>query len=189
VFRRGGGVGEGGRRGERGGSVEGFGPLLEFVGEGELLFDVGEGGEQDLAEVGECGGFAEGDAVLCGGDEEFAEDVVDVGGGEKIALEGCGDLGAQALGLEELELFAGVEDAEAGMGGGAEHAAGAAVGELEFAAWGDSGAGICVGHVILSEMDLSCFAKDQERRVLRVRLLKTARKSRFLASLGMTAMG
>jgi hypothetical protein len=25
---------------------------------------------------------------------------------------------------------------------------------LKFAAWGDSGAGICVGHVILSEMEM-----------------------------------
>ena len=150
VFRCGGGVGEGGRRGEGAGFVEGFGPLLEIVGEGELLFYVGEAGEQDLAEVGEGGGFAEGDAVLGYGGEEFAEDVVDVGGGEEVALERGGDLGAQALGLEELELFAGVEDAEGEMGRSAKHAAAAAVGELELAAWGDGGAGICVGHAILS---------------------------------------
>jgi hypothetical protein len=162
VFRRGGGVGEGGRRGEGGGFVEGFGPLLEFVGEGEFFFDVREGGEQDLAEVGECGGFAEGDAVLGDGDEQFAEDVVDVGGGEEIALEGGGDLFAQALGFEELQFFAGVEDAEVGMGGGAEHAAGTAVGEVELAAWGDSGAGICVGHVILSEMEMRNWKLEYE---------------------------
>ena len=46
------------------------------------------------------GGFAEGDTVLGYGDEEFAEDVVDVGGGEEIAVEGGGNFVAQALGLE-----------------------------------------------------------------------------------------
>jgi hypothetical protein len=47
---------------------------------------VGEGREQDLAEEGKGGGFAKGDTVLRYGDEEFAEDVVDVGGGEEIAV-------------------------------------------------------------------------------------------------------
>lgn len=120
--------------------------MVEFVGEGELLFDVGEGGEHDLAHVGEGEGFADGDAVLGDGDEEFAGDVVDVGGGEEAAVEGGGDFVAEALGLEELKFLAGVEGAERGMGRVAQHAAGAAVGELELAAESVAGAGICVGY-------------------------------------------
>ena len=74
-------------------------PLFEFVLEAELLLYEGDGGEQGLAEVGEAGGFAKRDAVLGDGDEEFAEDVVDVGGGEEIAVEGRGNFAAEALGL------------------------------------------------------------------------------------------
>ena len=109
------GVGEGGRSGEWGGGVEDFVPVGEFVVEGELLFDVGEAREHDLAHVGEGESFADGDAVLGDGDEEFAEDVVDVGGGEEAAVEGRGDFVAEALGLDELKFLAGVEGAERGM--------------------------------------------------------------------------
>jgi len=141
------GVGEGGRSGEGGGGVEDFVPVLEFVLEGELLFDVRERGEHDLAHVGEGEGFADGDAVLGDGDEEFAEDVVDIGGGEEIAVEGDSDFVAEALGLELGEFLAGVEGAERGMGRVAQHTAVATVGELELAAERVGGAGNCVGHV------------------------------------------
>jgi len=128
--------------------------VVEFVGEGELLLDVGEGRKHDLAEESEGCGFAKGDAVLCGGDKEFAEDVVDVGGGEEIAVEGGGDFAAQALGLEELEFLAGMEGAEGRMGRAAQHAAAAAVGKLKLAAWGDVRVGIIVRHGSLLEVDL-----------------------------------
>jgi hypothetical protein len=39
---------------------------------------------------------------LRGSGEDFAEDVVDVCGGEEIAVEGGGNFAAQTLGLEEL---------------------------------------------------------------------------------------
>ena len=74
--------------------------MVEFVAEGKLFLHVGEAREQDLAEEGQGGGFANGDTVLRYCDEEFAEDVVDVGGGEEIAMEGCRDFAAEALGLE-----------------------------------------------------------------------------------------
>jgi hypothetical protein len=90
--------------------------MFEFVLELEFLLQEGDGGEESFAEVGEVGGFAKGDAVLGDGDEEFAEDVVDVGGGEEIAVEGCGDFFAEALGLDALEFLAGVEGAEGRMG-------------------------------------------------------------------------
>ena len=146
VFVGGIGVSEGGRGGEGGGGVEDFLPVVELVGEGELLFDVGEAREHDLAQAGEGEGFANGDTVLGDGDEEFPEDVVDVGGGEEVAVEGDGDFVAEALGLDELEFLAGVEGAEGGMGRVAQHAAVAAVGELELAAESVGGAGIRVDH-------------------------------------------
>jgi len=115
---------------------------------------VGEGRKHDLAEEGEGSGFAKGDAVLCGGDKEFAEDVVDVGGGEEIAVEGGGDFAAQAPGLEELEFLPGVEGTEGRMGRAAQHAAPAAVGKVKLAARGDASAGIRIRHGNLLEVDL-----------------------------------
>jgi hypothetical protein len=127
--------------------------MFEFVLEAELLLYQGDGGEQGFAEVGEIGGFAEGDTVLGDGDKEFAEDVVDVGGGEEIAVEGSGDFFAQALGLDALEFLPGMEGAVGRMGRAAEHAAAAVVGKLKLATRGDAGAGIVVCHVDLLEMD------------------------------------
>jgi hypothetical protein len=46
--------------------------------------------------------------------------VVDVGGGEEIAMEGCRDFAAEALGLEELQLLPGVEGTEERMGRAAQ---------------------------------------------------------------------
>jgi hypothetical protein len=68
--------------------------------------------EHDLAQIGEGGGGALGDAVLGQGGEDFAHDVVDVGGGQEIAGEGGGHFRAQAVGFEELVLGVGVEKAE-----------------------------------------------------------------------------
>jgi hypothetical protein len=68
-----------------------------------------------------------GDAVLRDGGKEFAEDVVDVGGGEEIAIEGDGNFVAQALGLEELQFLPGMEGTERRMDRAAQHAAAAAV--------------------------------------------------------------
>jgi len=116
---------------------------------------VGEGRKHDLAEESEGCGFAKEDAVLCGGDKEFAEDVVDVGGGEEIAVEGGGNFAAEALGLEELEFLPGVEGTEGRMGRAAQHAAGAAVGKMKLAARGETSAGIRIRHIDLLEVDLN----------------------------------
>lgn len=86
AFGRGIGIGEGGRSREWGGIVQDFDPVLGFVPERKLLLDVGERREHDLARVGEDSGFAKGNTALGCGDKEFAEDVVDVGGGEEIAV-------------------------------------------------------------------------------------------------------
>ena len=98
---------------------------------------------------------AEGDTVLRDGDKEFAEDVVDVGGGEKIAVQGSGNFVAQALGLEELKFLPGMEGTEGRMDRAAQHAAAAAVGKLKLAARGDTSAGILIRHGSLLEVDLS----------------------------------
>src|SRR5206468_2653897 len=82
---------------------------------------------------GEGFGFFDGDAVLGQGGEDFAEDVVDVGGGEVVAGERGGEFGADALGLKALALFARVEGAQAGMIAMTKHAAAAAVGVGEMA--------------------------------------------------------
>jgi hypothetical protein len=129
--------------------------VVEFVGEGKLLLHVGEAREHDLAEVGEDGGFAKGDTVLRDGDEKFAEDVVDVGGGEEIAVEGGRDFCAQALGLEELQFLPGMEGTAGRMDRAAQHAAGAAAGKWKLTTRNDTRAGILVGHGSLLEMDLS----------------------------------
>jgi hypothetical protein len=154
VFGRRIGIGEGGGTGEWRGVGHCFSPLVEFVLELKLLLHEGDRGEHDLAEEGEVGGFAKGDTVLGGGDEEFAEDVVDVGGGEEIAVEGGADFVAQALGLEALQFLPGMEGAEGRMGRAAQHTAAAAVGKLKLAARGDASAGILIGHGSLLEMDL-----------------------------------
>lgn len=120
--------------------------MVEFVAERKFLLHVGERREHDPADVGEDGGFAKRDAILSSGGEELAEDVVDVGGGEEIAIEGGGDFVAQALGLEEFQIWPGMEGTEGRMGWSAQHAAGAAVGKLKLAARGESNAGILIFH-------------------------------------------
>jgi hypothetical protein len=49
-----------------------------------------------LAEIAEDGGFARGDAVLGDGEEDFAQDAVDVFGRIEIA-GGCGEFGGEGL--------------------------------------------------------------------------------------------
>jgi hypothetical protein len=140
------GIGEGGRSGEGGGIVQYLVPVLEFLVERKLLLHVGEGREHDLAHVGEGDGFAKGDTVLRDGDKEFAEDVVDVGGGEEIAVEGGGNFVAQTLGLEALKFSPGMEGTKGSMDRAAQRAAAAAVGKLKLVACGDTSTGILIRH-------------------------------------------
>lgn len=137
--------------------------MVEFIGEGELPLDEGEAGEHDLAHVREGSGFARRDAVLRDGGKEFAEDVVDVGGGEEVAVEGGGDFVAEALGLEELKLLAGMEGAENRMVGAAQHAAAAAVGKLKLAGRGDACGGIRIRHGNLLRVDFGYGKREAHR--------------------------
>jgi hypothetical protein len=94
--------------------------------------------EEKLSEIGEVFGAAGGDTAVGYEIEEFAEDVVDVGGGAELAGDGFEFLADFFLG-EELLLFAGVDQAEGRVGLVAEHAALAAVGERELAEGGVDG--------------------------------------------------
>jgi hypothetical protein len=103
--------------------------------------------EQELGNVGQGAGLAAVHAA--GGDvgEEFSEDEVEGDGVLEIPAEGQ-EFGADFLGGLELEEFAMVEEAEL-LARVAEHAAAAAVGELEIAAWlrlAVRGAGLFRGH-------------------------------------------
>jgi hypothetical protein len=115
--------------------------MVAAVGVDDFVADQGDGLEKKLADVGEQGGVAGRDAVLGDGGEEFAEDVVDIGGGVEVAGERSGDAFAEAFGFEELALGAGVEDAQGWVILVAGHAALAAVGEREVAEMGIVGSG------------------------------------------------
>jgi hypothetical protein len=61
-----------------------------------VVGDFAVGTKNHLAEVAEDGGFARRDAVLRDGEENFAEDAVDVFGRIEIA-GGCGEFGSEGL--------------------------------------------------------------------------------------------
>ena len=106
-------------------------PGVEGVADLGFLLGVAEAREHELGGVAKSFGFLDGDAVLGKSCEDFAEDVIDVGGGEEVAGERGGEFRADAFGFEGLALFAGVKRAKAGMIAMAKHAALAAVGVRE----------------------------------------------------------
>ena len=115
------------------GGEGGFEGAVVVAVAGQVVAFCVEGLEEELGDVGEGAGVA---AVhASGGDvgEEFAEDEVDGDGIAEIAAEGE-EFGADFRGGLELEEFAMVEEAELAGGFVEEHAAAAAVGELEVAA-------------------------------------------------------
>jgi hypothetical protein len=120
--------------------------MVAAVGVDNFVADQGDGLEKKLADVGQQGGVAGREAVLGDGGEEFAEDVVDIGGSVKVAGKRSGEVPAEAFGFEELALGAGVEDAEEGVILVAGHAALAAVGEREVVKMGIVGSGSFSGH-------------------------------------------
>ena len=129
-----------------GGDGAGEGAVVVLVA-GEIVAFLVEGLEEELCDVGESAGVA---AVhASGGDmgEKFAEDEVDGDGILEVAAEGE-EFGADFGGGLELEKFAMVEEAELAGGVMKEHAAAAAVGELEVAAvFGVCGARFFAVHV------------------------------------------
>jgi len=125
--------------GERDGAIEHLFPSLEFIVKFVFVLDITEGVEQEVADVSEDGGVAGRDAVLRKSSEEFAEDEVDVGGGQEVAGERSRKLGAEALGYEELLFLACVEKTKGGVVLITEHATLAAIGERELAEMGIAG--------------------------------------------------
>ena len=114
---------------------------------GEVVAFLVEGLEEELGNVGEGAGVAAVHAT--GGDvgEEFSQDEIDSDGILEVAAEGE-EFGADFCGGLELEKFAVVEEAELAGGVMKEHAAAAAVGELEVAAvFGVCGARFFAVHV------------------------------------------
>jgi hypothetical protein len=120
----------------REGATNDLDPSVGVTGGDDFAFDQRKAVEEELSDIGEGGGMARGNAVVGERDKEFAEDVVEVVGGAEFAGEGD-ELGAHAVGFEELLLPAGVEEAERGVPVPAEHAAGATVGGGELAARGN----------------------------------------------------
>jgi hypothetical protein len=117
------------------GGADGFLPGADAaMNEIGFVADVFLAAEKELGEVGERTGAAGGNAA--GGDklEELANDMIDIGGAE-LAGDGREFL-SDFVQLEELLLFASVDEAERGMGVVAEHAALAAIGERELTEFG-----------------------------------------------------
>jgi hypothetical protein len=143
----GGGLGgEIGRVGEGEGVVEHAGPGVVVVMEFGFGFDGGDGVEEYPGDTGEDSGVAGRDAVLGEGGEDFAEDVVDVGGGVKVPGERGGKLGAEAAAFEELLLIAGMKETQAGAAD-AQHTAAAAIGKGKAAEVGLCGVRTFCGHL------------------------------------------
>ena len=108
-------------------------PGLEAVFEFVFVFEIAERDEEEFADESEGGGGAGSDAVLGDGLKQLAENEIDVRGGHVLAGDGGGELGAEQIGFDDLAFGAGVEDAERRVICLAQHAAGAAVSELELA--------------------------------------------------------
>ncbi len=100
--------------GEGEGAANDLIPNGKAAGAGDFVFDAVEAVEEQLAEIGEDGGLAAGNAV--GGEEgkKPAEGVVDVGVGHEFAGDGR-ELGGDALGVEDEALAASVVEAEGGV--------------------------------------------------------------------------
>jgi hypothetical protein len=99
----------------------------------EFTFERGKALQEKLADVGQCGGRTNRDAIACDGAKESAEGGIDIVVGIKAAAPG-GEHGGNLFAFNELELFAGVEGAEGGMWRPAKHAAAASIGIGEVAA-------------------------------------------------------
>jgi hypothetical protein len=128
------------------GIADHFLPGLTAVLEMRFVFDLGKGSEHELADVSEGEGGALGNAALRDGGKDFAENMVDVGGGEEVAGEGGRELFAKMRRFQELLLVAGMKGAKGRVIFLADHTAVAAVGEGELAELGGYDFGTFCGH-------------------------------------------
>jgi hypothetical protein len=107
--------------------------LLRF--ELAVVGDFAVGTKNHLAEIAEDRGFARSDAVLGDGEENFAEDAVDVFGGVEIP-RGCGEFGSEGLVGGRLGSELGDVDEAVVRIGGADGLGAAASGGGEVGATG-----------------------------------------------------
>src|SRR5260370_37165224 len=112
----------------RAGRIVGAGHVEDDLGLGVFLSgDGGEGAEELVGDVGECGGAAGGDFVLGEEEEQAREEVVDLGGGGEVVEvggEGGGDFGGVGVVLGEAR----VGRTKMGVRVGCREAAAAAIG-------------------------------------------------------------
>jgi hypothetical protein len=138
--------GKSGRIGRVQDIVDELTPGVCAAGVDDLVLRDGDGVEEKLAHESESGGVAGRKTVLGDGGEEFSEDVIDVDSSKEFTGRRLGDVGADGFGLEKLALDASMEQAERGVAVLAEHAAFAAVGEMELAKMRMIGGGAFFGH-------------------------------------------
>jgi hypothetical protein len=137
------------------GAIEHVFPSVEFIVKFVFVLDITEGVEQEVAYVSEDGGVAGRDTVLHEGGEEFAEDEVDVRGGQEVAAERSSELGAEAMGFEDLLFLVSMEKAEGRVILLTQHAALAAIGEKELAEMRIVGRRSFSGHGNLGRKDVT----------------------------------
>jgi len=110
-------------------SLRDFGRLFRLH-----ALDGGESAEELIGDVGENGGTASRNAVLCLEDDEFGQEIVDAI--EAVKLFGIlNEFGSEVSGLHIFGK-SGVTRAEPGIGVGDEFAAASAIGETMLAAIG-----------------------------------------------------
>jgi len=121
-------------------------PGVGAAGVDDLVLCQGDGVEEELAHEGEIGSVTWRETVLRDGREKFAKNVIDVDSGEEFTGGGFGNGSADGFGFEELTLRTSMEQAEGRVFVVAQHAALAAVGEMELAEMRIIGSGAFFGH-------------------------------------------
>jgi hypothetical protein len=136
----------------------------------EFLLDGGKGAEEEVADIGEDGGAAGGDAVVGEVAVEVAEGLVDACGGLE-AVGVAGEDGGKLRVVLGLVMAEGVAEAEAGVGVGDGEATVPALGRAVVAMGGGAEIGVIFCHVssILGRVWVhpGCFCKSGKQRGLR----------------------
>jgi len=121
-------------------------PGVGAAGVDDLVLRQGDGVEKELAHEGEIGGVTGRKTVLRDSGKELSKDVVDVYSGKEFTGGRFGNGGADGFRLEKLTLRTSMEQAEGRVFVVAQHAALAAVGEMELAEMRIIGSGAFFGH-------------------------------------------
>ena len=103
----------------------------------QLLNADGESAEEEVAGVGHDGAATRGDTIFGEKEKQVGEELVDVMGALKLG-DFAGEDGTQVRGMQELGLFRGVAETEAGAG----------IDDAEAAAFAGSSAMLAAGGVV-----------------------------------------